>query len=261
MTGPGVGVEPDDTATRLSMWQLVLLVLSVYVLGALFAQTVWDLPQEIVLVLDRADTAICIVFLGDFFYHLVAAPDRIAYLKWGWIDLISSIPTVDMLRWGRAVRVLRILRVLRAVRSVRTLIAIMFARRAAGLLLTTALASFLLVVGSAIAVLNLEDGPTAKVRTASDALWWSFEMLISQGSGLYNPVTVEGRLLAAALSITGFVLLGAFVGGISASVLGEEEARIESEESQILDEVRRLNRRLDAIEARLARMGAPVDKD
>ena len=251
----------DTRSQTLTLWQMILLVLSVYVLGALFAQTVWSLPPEVVRLLDWADNAICVVFLGDFAHHLLTAPDRKAYLRWGWIDLVSSIPTLDMLRWGRAVRMLRILRVLRAVRSVHTVLAIMFAKRAAGLLLTTGLASFLLVVGSAIAILNLEEGPAVKVRTASDALWWSFEMLISQGSGLYNPVTVEGRLLAAALSITGFVLLGAFVAGISASVLGEEEARIEAEESEILAQVQRIGERLTAIEARLDHGGgAPPGK-
>lgn len=250
-----------DTRTQtLTLWQMILLVLSVYVLGALFAQTVWTLPSEVVRLLDWADNAICVVFLGDFVHHLLTAPDRKAYLKWGWIDLVSSIPTLDALRWGRAVRVLRILRVLRAVRSVRTVLTIMFAKRAAGLLLTTGLASFLLVIGAAIAILNLEAGPGVKIRTASDALWWSFEMLISQGSGLYNPITIEGRLLAAALSITGFVLLGAFVAGISASVLGEEEAKIEAEESEILAQVQRLGERLAAIEARLEQVAGPPGK-
>jgi voltage-gated potassium channel len=250
----------DKRGQTLTLWQMVLLVLSIYVLGALFAQTVWSLPAEVVGVLDWADNAICVIFLGDFVYHLSSAPDRKAYLKWGWIDLVSSIPTLDALRWGRAVRVLRILRVLRAVRSVRTVLAIVFAKRAAGLLLTTGLASFLLVIGAAIAILNLEAGPGVKIRTASDALWWSFEMLISQGSGLYNPVTIEGRLLAAALSITGFVLLGAFVAGMSASVLGKEEAKIEAEESEILAQVQLIGERLAAIEARLEHGDGPPDK-
>ena len=254
------GSAMESRTQGLTLWQLILLALSVYVLGALFAKTVWALPPEVVRLLDWSDNAICVVFLGDFVHHLLTAPDRKAYLKWGWIDLVSSIPTLDALRWGRAVRLLRILRVLRAVRSVRTVLAIMFAKRAAGLLLTTALASFFLVIGSAIAILNLEQGPGVKIRTASDALWWSFEMLISQGSGLYNPVTVEGRLLAAALSITGFVLLGAFVAGMSASVLGEEEAKIEAEESEILAQIQGLGERLAAIEARLDGDAGPGDK-
>ena len=235
----------------LTPWQLVLLVLSIYVLGALFVQTAWQLPPEINGVLDWADNAICILVLADFFYHLATARDRAAFLRWGWIDLVSSIPALDFLRWGRAIRLLRILRVLRAVRSVRALLAVIFARRGAGLLLTTGVSSFLLLIGSSIAIINLEGGPGLKIQSASDALWWSFEMLISQGSGLYTPVTVEGRMVAAALGFTGFVLLGAFVAGISTAVLGEEEARIESEEAEILAEVRRLGERLDAIERRL----------
>ena len=34
------------------------------------------------------------------------ARDRRRYfVTWGWIDLLSSIPTVDALRWGRIARV------------------------------------------------------------------------------------------------------------------------------------------------------------
>jgi voltage-gated potassium channel len=252
-----------SSAGDVGAWQLVLLALSIYVLGALFAQAVWTLDPEVLRILDWADTGICLVFLADFFHHLIAAPDRRAYLRWGWIDLVSSIPTLDMLRWGRAVRVLRILRALRAVRSVRTLVAAVIARRASGLLLSTALVSFLLVVGAAIAILNLEGGPGHRIASAGDALWWAFEMLISQGSGLYNPVTAEGRLLAVALSISGFVLLGAFVGGVSASVLGEEEqkieageSRIEAEAGEILARIRAIDARLEGIERRLEGAGS-----
>lgn len=248
-----------SVAGEIDAWQLVLLALSVYVLGALFAQTVWTLDPEVVRIMEWADSGICLVFLADFFHHLIVAEDRRAYLRWGWIDFVSSIPTLDLLRWGRAVRVLRILRALRAIRSVRTLVAAVIARRASGLLLSTAVVSFLLMVGAAIGILNLEGGPGTRVRDAGDALWWSFEMLISQGSGLYNPVTTEGRLLAAALSVAGFVLLGAFVGSVSASVLGEEEqkieageSRIEAEAGEILARIRAIDARLESLERRLA---------
>ena len=53
----------DTRTTTLTLWQMILLVLSVYVLGALFAQTVWRLPPEVVRLLDWADNAICVVFL------------------------------------------------------------------------------------------------------------------------------------------------------------------------------------------------------
>ena len=38
-------------------------------------------------------------------------------LRWGWLDLLSSVPAVDFLRIGRAARILRILRILRGIRT------------------------------------------------------------------------------------------------------------------------------------------------
>ena len=42
-------------------------------------------------------------------------------MKWGWIDLLASIPMVDPLRWGRLARIVRIIRFLRAIKSFRLL--------------------------------------------------------------------------------------------------------------------------------------------
>ena len=56
------------------------------------------------------------------------AERKLAYLKWGWIDLISSIPMLDFVRWGRIARVVRLIRVLRGVRSTRMLVAMSEAR-------------------------------------------------------------------------------------------------------------------------------------
>ena len=237
--------------SRFTLWQLVLLLLSLYVLGAQFVQTLWALPTEVGRLLDWFDSAICVLFLGDFFFQLATTPDRIAYLKWGWIDLVSSIPGVAVLRWGRAVRVLR---VLRTVRSVRVVLAVVFARRAFGSFATTLVASFFLVVFAAIAMLNLEAGNAGRMRTASDALWWSFEMLISQGSGSFNPLTIEGRLLGAALSMAGFVLLGTFIATVSTAVTGKEEEKIEAEEAAILERLVAIDARLTEIDRRLAGM-------
>jgi voltage-gated potassium channel len=58
------------------------------------------------------------VFFMDFLVSLWRADRKWRYLyTWGWIDLLSSIPTLDAARWGRAARITRILRVVRAVRA------------------------------------------------------------------------------------------------------------------------------------------------
>src|SRR5688500_7580518 len=103
-------------------FQIVILVLSVYVLVAMFVEAVVGLPPDIVAVLHRIDTGICVIFLTDFFVRRARAKSKSEFLRWGWIDFVSSIPAVDVLRWARVVRIFRVLRILRAVRSTRLLV-------------------------------------------------------------------------------------------------------------------------------------------
>ena len=106
-------MKPDDLQKKATGLQLLMLVLSVYVLIALFADTAFHLPVEISALLRTLDAVICFVFLGDFFYRLYRAESKLAFLKWGWVDFISSIPLLTWFRWGRVVSMIRVIRVLR----------------------------------------------------------------------------------------------------------------------------------------------------
>ena len=112
-----------------SLHELFILGLCVYVLVALAVDTFFKLDRATSTILNYADTGICLIFLADFFAKLATAPRKLQYLKWGWIDFVSSILMVGYLRWGRVVRVVRILRVLRALRSTKTLTTFIFKRR------------------------------------------------------------------------------------------------------------------------------------
>lgn len=72
------------------------------------------------------NTLICCVFLGDVFYRGVLHRDRRRYWRWGWLDLVSSLPAITFLRSGRVIRVIRIVRVLRAFRSARAILSQLF---------------------------------------------------------------------------------------------------------------------------------------
>ena len=89
-----------EPGAKLTVWQLVMLVLCIYVLGALFIETVFQLPEETSALITQVDNLICLLFIGDFIFNVLTAKDKLGYLKWGWIDLISSIPNVQFLRWG-----------------------------------------------------------------------------------------------------------------------------------------------------------------
>jgi voltage-gated potassium channel len=176
------------------------------------------------------DTIICFVFIGDFAVQLIRSKDRLVYLRWGWIDLISSIPMVDAFRVGRMVRLIRILRLLRGVRSTRVIAAYVFRNRTRGTLATVSLLSLLMMFFAAIAILNVETVPEANIKSAGDAMWWSFVTITTVGYGDRYPVTLEGRLIAGILMIVGVGLFGTFTGCVASWFMA---AKAEEEKSDL----------------------------
>src|SRR5262245_38255567 len=128
-------------------YQIFMLGLCLYALGALAAQSLVRLSPGTRTILDYADYAVCAMFLIDFGVSLLLAPSRWEYLRtWGWLDLLSSIPTIDIARLGRLARVLRIFRVLRGLRATKLLASIVVQRRAENVCLAASLVALLLVV-------------------------------------------------------------------------------------------------------------------
>ena len=79
---------------RAGPYQLFMLGLCIYALAALAATSLGSLSGPTLRVLEAADLVVCLFFLIDFVQCLARAQDRKSYmLRWGWIDLLSSIPS------------------------------------------------------------------------------------------------------------------------------------------------------------------------
>jgi voltage-gated potassium channel len=243
-------MKSNDTQNRLTGTQLVMLVLSVYVLVALFADTVFNLPEEVSSLLQMLDTLICLVFLADFFYHLFRAGNKLAYLKWGWIDFISSIPTLTLFRWGRIVRVVRIIRILRGARSVKYILQVLFLNEARGIFGTVIMVTASLLLFASIAILNVETVPEANIRTAGDALWWAMSTITTGGNADKFPVTAAGRIIGVILMTTGVGFFGTLTAYI-ASVFLRPERNETRPEADLTQELKLLRERLEGIETKL----------
>lgn len=155
----------------------------------------------------------------------------------GWVDLISSIPTLKLLRWGRFVRVIRILRILRGFKSTRTIITFLFYNRAKGAFFSVAMISFILVVFGSIAMLQAEDLTGSNIETPEDALWWAFVTITTVGYGDFYPVSTMGRIVAAVLMTAGVGLFGTFTGYVASLFAEAEEQRQNAWEARILEEL------------------------
>ncbi len=61
-------METEQKETKLGLLNLMVLILSVYVLIALIIDTVFQLPLEIARILNFVDNGICVFFLWSFLY-------------------------------------------------------------------------------------------------------------------------------------------------------------------------------------------------
>lgn len=131
-------------------------------------------------------------------------------MRWGWIDLVASIPMMDALRLGRLVRLIRILRVIKAFKSLKDFMDSFFLDKAKGTLNSALLIAILMIIFSSISMIQVETDPESNTTTAGDSLWWAFVKITTVGYGDLFPVRLEGRLIAMVLMTTGVGLFGTF---------------------------------------------------
>jgi len=216
-----VKTAPTDKTEKLGLLNLLIIVLSIYVLSALLVDTFFKLPLEVSRILNIVDDIICLVFLLDFVTRFYKAESKIKFMKWGWIDLISSIPALDLMRAGRMLRLVRLLRILRAFRSTRELVHYIFKRRTKGALTAAIIIAILMIIFSSIAILQFENEPNSNIKTAEDAIWWAYVTITTVGYGDKFPVTTEGRIIAAFLMTVGVGLFGTFTAYLASWFVGE----------------------------------------
>ncbi len=207
---------------ELGPFQIVILVLSLFVLALIAVEMLLDLPPEITRMVRWIDNAVCVVFLIEFVIRFRRAESKLAFMKWGWIDLLASIPEVEALRWGRVFRVFRILRLLRAVRSLRLIFELLFRSRTQSGVASVFMITFLMLSISSVGILVFERSPESNIHTAEDALWWGLTTITTVGYGDLYPVTLPGRILAGMLMITGVGLFGTLSGVVASFFLGDK---------------------------------------
>jgi len=240
---------------QFGVFQIVILVLSIVVLGALAVDTAFKLPPPISGVLQKIDTFVCLVFLADFGIRFRQAKSKPAFLKWGWIDLLASIPNpsggipyLSHLRWGRLVRTFRVIRLIRALRATQKLSDFLLKNKFRTGVASVALTSILLVVFASLGILICErPEPQANIQTADDAVWWSVATITTVGSADKFPVTAEGRLLAMIVMVSGVGLFGGLSGLAASFFISNRETGIVAEENRILARLEKLEEKIDRL--------------
>jgi len=201
---------------------------------------------------------VCLIFFGDFLVSFLTAPSRWRYfVTWGWVDLLSSIPTVDALRIGRVARVMRIFRVLRGVRATRLIASFVLERRAEGAFLAAALVTLLLLLLASASVLHFENLPDSNIKGPEDALWWAMATITTVGYGDRFPVSSEGRLVGALLMTAGVGLFGTFSGFVASWFLAPGARQQEGEMAALRRDLADIRRTLDQLAGERGQVPTP----
>ncbi len=210
---------------RITPFQLLILVLSFYVLGALIADTFFALSAEVSRLLRYMDLVVCVFFFADFCVRLRAAKDKWRFMRWGWIDLLASIPA-GWLMGAKAVRAVQLIRLLRAFKSLQVIWRLLFRNKAQGVLASAATLTVLLLAFGAITILLVESpNPDSPIDTAEEALWWAIVTVTTVGYGDYYPITTPGRVVAVMLMVCGVGLFGSFAAYISSLFIADQSER------------------------------------
>jgi voltage-gated potassium channel len=198
-------------------------------------------------------------FAAELAFVLKVAPRRKAALRAHWLDVVIVILTspllpalLSFLRASRAIRLLRLLR----------LAALASRALAAQRLLTSrqgfryvALATILLVMvtGFAISVADREEFSSPWV-----GMWWAVTTVTTVGYGDYSPHTAVGRVIASVLMITGIGFLSLLTAAIASRFVSQDSETEQSEVTEVLIVLQRIEERLDRLEAHLSPAeGAP----
>jgi len=208
-------MNEDLAKKELNLFNIIILVLSLYVLISLIVTTFFVLSDEVTVLLNYVDNLICIIFLVDFAIRFKKANNKLVFMKWGWIDLISSIPYIDFLRAGRVLRLIRLIRVFRAFKATKLIFEHINKNKKQSALTSVALISFLMVIFSSIAILQFEKDVNSNIKTAEDAIWWSYVTITTVGYGDKFPITTEGRIIGAVLMTMGVGIFGTFTALVS----------------------------------------------
>lgn len=193
------------------VWQFVVLGASLGVLATLTFSLFVPFPPEVQRVLNLVDFLICLIFLVDFGILLYLHKNRKKYmLTWGWLDLVSSIPMIDPLRWGKLARLIRIVRLFRGVRGSTGLLRQLFLKKQEATLVGIVLLMGSVLAFSSVGILIAEQDSGGAIDNAEKALWFTVCTLTTVGYGDLTPVTTFGRAVASVTMFAGISIFGAF---------------------------------------------------
>lgn len=185
---------------RVQVWErhstIPLAILALVYLGLYAIEVLADQSKLAIFDFVVVSDIIWAIFIADFLGRLFLHKDKKKFLKQNIVEFIGLL-----LPFFRAFRMLRVV------------IAIGFLTRAAKSLqgrinIYLGVILPILIFTCSLGVYEAEHlAPGANIKQFGDAVWWAFVTITTIGYGDYFPVTIEGRVIAVLLMLSGLALV------------------------------------------------------
>ncbi len=226
----------EDLRQKLNSWDWLVLVVAVVSLLLVFLETFVHIPAGTLLVLRDIDRLACGIFLTDIMVRWRREKWAASFWRWGWVDLLASIPFDPAFRTLQAIRIYRIIRLIRVLKKLQTLTGGTSLNEK---LMALPAIALVMVFFSTKLILEVERlDPTSNIKTAGDALWWALSTVTTVGYGDTFPVTTEGRIIAAVLMLIGIALFGSMSAIITSKLILPKETK---DHDELRHEMRQLH--------------------
>lgn len=223
--------ETNTTARHSTSYNIFILVLTVLSLLIM----VWMLlpvTEQTLRLLQFYDNLIAFIFLYDFISNLRASPKKSDYFirERGWLDLLGSIPSLGISRYGGLLRLARLSRLARIFRLLRgknkeALVKDVIENRSRYTVFVTLLLTILVLSIGSVLVLQFETkSPDSNIASGWDSFWYSIVTITTVGYGDRYPVTVGGRITAMFIMFMGVGIIGALASILSSLLVGSPPA-------------------------------------
>jgi voltage-gated potassium channel len=262
-----VTASPRQHSNAYNIFILVLTVLSLAVMVVMLL----PISAQTLKLLTVYDNLICVIFLIDFFYNLFKTPKKSDYFihQRGWLDLLGSIPSFGISKYGGLLRLARLSRFARITRLLRgenkkALVKDVLEHRSQYAGFITILLALIVLTVASVLVLQFESAsPDAKIINGRDALWYSVVTITTVGYGDYYPVTAGGRITAIFIMVAGVGIIGALASILASLLVGsspEPEEETAGLAPTIEQEMAGINQRLSVMENDLAKLRQLLEK-
>ena len=261
--------EPAKLRKTSNAYVIFILVLTVLALAVMVAMLL-PLSETTLTLLWFYDTVICVIFLIDFCLNLRGAAKKSDYFisQRGWLDLLGSIPSLGIFRYGGLLRLARLSRLTRIARRLRreqrkALIKDVLDHRSEYAAFITIFLTILILTVASVLVLQFESqSPDANITTGWDSFWYAIVTITTVGYGDFYPVTFWGRVTAMFIMFAGVGIIGALASILASLLVGSssspEEAAAEAAAPllAVQEELKAVKEELAVVRQILEKMGA-----